>query len=213
MAARILVADDHLPILEVLSHALTLAGYDARPVADGTAARVALEREWPDLLIADLLMPGVSGLDLARWVRAREGADGQLPIILLSAALPSGLQPPLPGLTVVPKPFDLSALLDLIERLLRDRATPDVAGSVHAPAGEGAARTLAQAEREATHLVEQLRRQGDPERRIVFVMEGCDCPDQGGAAAPYHVHPCTEHQLRELQSAHPAAKTVRAYTP
>src|SRR6476661_1968376 len=101
MSARILVVDDHLPVLEVLTHGLTLAGYDAWPAANGTAARATLEREWPDLLIADLLMPGGTGLELARWVREREGATGQLPIILLSAALPPGLRPPLPGMTLV----------------------------------------------------------------------------------------------------------------
>ena len=69
----ILVVDDNAEAAEVLSVGLELLGADVRSVLDGQAA-LALVAEWrPDVAILDLSMPGMSGTELARALRARLG--------------------------------------------------------------------------------------------------------------------------------------------
>ena len=63
-------------------------------------------------------------------------------------------------------------------------------------------RTLADAEQEAEYIVAQLRRSGNPEHRSVYIMDECDCLEQGGVAVPYHVHAFTEEQYRNWRPIH-----------
>ena len=81
---RILVVDDDPEITEMLHIILDLAGYDVR-VAHGTAqGMAAVNADPPDLIMLDVMMPHLSGLELCRYVR-RDPRTMQLPIILLSA--------------------------------------------------------------------------------------------------------------------------------
>ena len=81
---RIVVADDDQDILDLVVFKLTQAGYDAVPVSDGVAALAAIESELPRLAILDVMMPGLSGMDVLRKVRANE-ATKDLDVILLTA--------------------------------------------------------------------------------------------------------------------------------
>lgn len=81
---RILVADDDRDILDLVVFKLTQAGYEAVGVADGVAALAAIEADPPRLAILDVMMPGLSGIDVLRKVRANE-ATKDLDIILLTA--------------------------------------------------------------------------------------------------------------------------------
>lgn len=81
---RILVADDDQDILDLLVFKLTEAGFDTEAVADGTAALAAIEADPPRLAILDITMPGMSGIDVLRQVRASETL-GDLAVILLTA--------------------------------------------------------------------------------------------------------------------------------
>ena len=81
---RIVVADDDQDILDLVVFKLTQAGYDAVPVRDGVAALAAIEAELPRLAILDVMMPGLSGMDVLRNVRANE-ATKDLDVILLTA--------------------------------------------------------------------------------------------------------------------------------
>ena len=81
---RIVVADDDQDILDLVVFKLTQAGYDAVPVSDGVAALAAIEADLPRLAILDVMMPGLSGMDVLRKVRANE-ATKDLDIILLTA--------------------------------------------------------------------------------------------------------------------------------
>ena len=81
---RIVVADDDQDILDLVVFKLTQAGYDAVPVSDGVAALAAIEAELPRLAILDVMMPGLSGMDVLRTVRANE-ATKDLDVILLTA--------------------------------------------------------------------------------------------------------------------------------
>jgi DNA-binding response OmpR family regulator len=79
--ARILLVDDDPDLLVLLAEDLRNDGFRVTTARDGVEALRYLESSWPDLLVTDLLMPGMDGLTLARLVKER--AD--LPIIILSA--------------------------------------------------------------------------------------------------------------------------------
>ena len=82
--ARILVADDDVDIRELVEFKLSTMGHDVVAVADGQAAIDACQAQRPDLAVLDVMMPGVSGLDAIRAIRADPGLS-DLPVILLTA--------------------------------------------------------------------------------------------------------------------------------
>jgi len=79
----VLVVDDEPTIGEVVSRYLQRAGYEVRTAADGPGALRLLEESRPDLLVLDLMLPGLGGLEVMR--RVREGAREPVAIILLTA--------------------------------------------------------------------------------------------------------------------------------
>ncbi len=81
---RIVVADDDLDILDLVVFKLTQAGFDTIAVTDGVAALEAIEADPPRLAILDIMMPGMTGIEVLRKVRASE-TIGDLDIILLTA--------------------------------------------------------------------------------------------------------------------------------
>ncbi len=81
MSATVLVVDDEPIVREVVAAYLRHEGYSTLEAGDGDTARHLLEAEAPDLVVLDLMLPGVDGLDLCRWIRARS----DLPVIMLTA--------------------------------------------------------------------------------------------------------------------------------
>src|SRR3989304_3469891 len=77
----VLVVDDEARIVETLRLYLERDGFRVVPAYDGRAALELFERERPDLLILDLMLPEISGLDVCRTIRSRS----QVPIIMLTA--------------------------------------------------------------------------------------------------------------------------------
>ena len=82
--ARIVVADDDVDIRELVEFKLATLGHDVVAVADGAAAVDACRARRPDLAVLDVMMPGVSGLDAIRAIRA-DPLLADLPVILLTA--------------------------------------------------------------------------------------------------------------------------------
>jgi DNA-binding response OmpR family regulator len=82
--ARVVVADDDADIRDLVAFKLEAAGMDVVAVADGAAALEACQDEPPDLVILDVMMPGMSGLDVCRALRDSIGL-AQVPVILLTA--------------------------------------------------------------------------------------------------------------------------------
>ena len=82
--ARIVIADDDADIRELVVFKLRHGGHEVVPVGDGAAAVEACTSDKPDLVILDVMMPGMSGLDAARALRANNVMD-DLPIIMLTA--------------------------------------------------------------------------------------------------------------------------------
>ncbi|HKD45188.1 MAG TPA: response regulator transcription factor [Candidatus Angelobacter sp.] len=123
--SRILVVDDETQITRVLRTTLSSQGYEVKTAADGESGCQAV-RDWlPDLIITDLSMPGMSGVELCRTVRKRS----QIPIIVLSVrgeektkieALDAGAD------DYVTKPFSVNELLARVRaNLRRMAATPE----------------------------------------------------------------------------------------
>src|SRR3974390_2815257 len=84
MSARILVVEDEEALTTLLRYNLDAEGYDVETVARGDDADTRLKERVPDLIVLDWMLPGLSGIELCRRLRARP-ATKQLPIIMLDA--------------------------------------------------------------------------------------------------------------------------------
>ncbi len=131
MTQRILIVDDESAIREMTQMALELAGFEALQAADGSQALIKLERESPDLVILDWMMPGANGLEVARKIR--KASD--VPILILTAKEDEDAK--INGLSVaddfVTKPFSPRELVARIHAILRRTQTPktlDIAGQI-----------------------------------------------------------------------------------
>ncbi|HET6500016.1 MAG TPA: response regulator transcription factor [Amycolatopsis sp.] len=116
---RVLVVDDDSHVRDSLALSLEFEGYAVVTAGDGIAALRAAEAEKPDLMIMDVMMPGVDGLEACRRLRA----DGnRVPILMLTAR--DGLGDRVTGLDAgaddyLVKPFALEELLARVRALLR----------------------------------------------------------------------------------------------
>lgn len=125
--ARILVVEDEPSIREVLSLYLRRAGYQVTVVGDGREALTALSSQMPELVVLDLMLPEVDGLEITRWLRER----GDTPIIMLTARREE--QDRIAGLEMgaddyVVKPFSPQELVSRVRAVLR-RTKPSTPGS------------------------------------------------------------------------------------
>src|SRR5690349_24660216 len=80
---RVLVADDDADIRDLVEFKLTQAGYAVQAVPDGLSAWEAFQAEAPALVILDVMMPGLSGIDVLRKIR--DSGAATVPVLLLSA--------------------------------------------------------------------------------------------------------------------------------
>ena len=125
---KILVVDDEAVLVETIAYNLEQAGYAVVTAADGASALEAAQREKPDLIILDLMLPEMDGLEVCRQLR-REGDTATTPIMMLTA---KGEEiDKVVGLEVgaddyVTKPFGRRELLARVRALLRrtDYAAP-----------------------------------------------------------------------------------------
>ncbi|MBM3520649.1 MAG: phosphate regulon transcriptional regulatory protein PhoB [Alphaproteobacteria bacterium] len=121
MPASILVIEDEEPIRLLLRYNLEAEGYRVREAEQGEDALTLVEEERPDLIILDWMLPGVSGVEVCRILRAREENRG-IPIIMLTARSEESER--VRGLSVgaddyVVKPFSVQELLGRIKAVLR----------------------------------------------------------------------------------------------
>ncbi|MCW2632591.1 MAG: two component transcriptional regulator, winged helix family [Pseudonocardia sp.] len=81
MKSRVLVVDDDPALAEMLTIVLRGEGFDTAVVADGTRALPALREMRPDVVLLDLMLPGMNGIDVCRAIRSESG----VPIVMLTA--------------------------------------------------------------------------------------------------------------------------------
>ncbi len=122
MSAKILVVDDEPPIVDVLTYNLKRANYHVVVARDGEEALAVARREQPDLIILDLMLPKLDGLEVCRALRR----ERDVPIIMLTARDAEvdrvvGLE--LGADDYVVKPFSVRELVTRVKNVLR-RTTP-----------------------------------------------------------------------------------------
>jgi DNA-binding response OmpR family regulator len=117
--ASILVAEDQTDIRDLLVLNLRGAGYEVQAVADGSAALASQTDKASDLLILDLMMPGVDGLEVCKALRARGRGTPILMLTAKSTELDRVLGLELGADDYLTKPFSLAELLARVKALLR----------------------------------------------------------------------------------------------
>lgn len=118
----IVVAEDHDDIRYVLTRSLERAGHRVVAASDGAAALAAVKEHRPDLVVTDVDMPRMTGLDLCRAIRADDDLR-HIPVVVASGSLipGDGLAEDAGASATLLKPFQPAQLLALIAQLLPPR--------------------------------------------------------------------------------------------
>ncbi len=114
---RILIVEDEIPISDLLKISLSDAGYQCTCVDNGIKAADLIEKECYDLILLDVMLPGIDGFELMEYIRSTE-----TPVIFITAK--SGVCDRVKGLRMgaedyIVKPFDILELLARVEGVLR----------------------------------------------------------------------------------------------
>lgn len=122
---RVLVVDDEESILELLEYNLSREGYRVSCVATGEAAIEAAGKEIPDIILLDLMLPGVDGLEVCKTLK-NNPRTLQIPIVMLTAKgeeadIVTGLE--LGADDYITKPFSPRVLLARVKAVLRRKTT------------------------------------------------------------------------------------------
>ena len=117
---RFLVVDDNEDIRDVFCRLVERAGHVASTAADGQEAVEVLEREAFDVMLLDLTMPRMNGVDVVRWIRAHPDVAPAMRIVVISAWAGEhrAVLQELGVVTVMQKPLRIQQLTDLIEETL-----------------------------------------------------------------------------------------------
>jgi DNA-binding response OmpR family regulator len=113
----ILAVDDTHDSLRLITEILTTAGYRVHPADSGELALASVVASPPDLILLDIMMPGIGGFEVLRWLKAREGSR-DIPVIFLSALNETsqrveGLK--LGAVDFIAKPFQTEELLARVQ--------------------------------------------------------------------------------------------------
>ena len=132
MHKRILIVEDEPSIREMVAFALRKADMEAIQAADARAAQIAIAEQIPDLILLDWMLPGMSGLELARRLR-KEDPGREIPIIMLTARgeemdRVNGLEAGVDDYVV--KPFSARELIARIKAVLRRSQGDDGSGLI-----------------------------------------------------------------------------------
>lgn len=133
--SSILVVEDEPIVRDVVVRYLRQAGFTTVEAADGRTARQHIERDQLDLVILDVMLPGMDGLELCRWIRGRSG----LPVIMVTALGDEsdrivGLE--LGADDYISKPFSPRELVARVRSVLRRSTANGMAGDERIVAGE-----------------------------------------------------------------------------
>lgn len=126
MAAKVLIVEDEAALAEILSYNLRAEGFEARVATNGEEAELSVAEEQPDLILLDWMLPGTSGIEICRRLRAY-AATRSVPILMLTARAEE--RDRVRGLTTgaddyVVKPFSVAELMARVRALIR-RSHPE----------------------------------------------------------------------------------------
>ncbi|MFJ8630831.1 response regulator transcription factor [Streptomyces sp. NPDC093568] len=140
MCADVLVAEDDVKQAEIIGHYLRREGHTARVVHDGRAALEEVRRRAPDLVVLDVMMPRVDGLDVCRILRR----DSDLPVLMLTARTAEDdllLAFDLGADEYMTKPYSPRELMARIRNVLKRRARQHLDAPAGDPPGPGTLRS------------------------------------------------------------------------
>ena len=116
---RVLVADDELGTLALMTDMLTYSGFDVTQARDGLEALVRAREAPPDLILLDVMMPGLDGREVCRRITSDPALAG-VPVILHSSADEADVDWRAAGAgAFLQKPFPMRRLADIVRRILR----------------------------------------------------------------------------------------------
>ncbi|WP_405005201.1 response regulator transcription factor [Kitasatospora purpeofusca] len=159
--ARLLVVDDEPALRDALESSLVFEGYEVATATDGYEALESVERDRPDLVLLDIMMPRMDGLTAVRRMRSR---GDTVPVLMLTARDAVGDR--VTGLDVgaddyLAKPFELDELLARVRALLRRNALANEAAA-RAAAVEEETDVLAFADLRMNTATREVTRSGHP---------------------------------------------------
>ncbi len=119
--AKILVVDDELPINRLICKNLTLVGHNCESAFDGVSGLEMIKSLRPDLVVLDVMLPGISGFDIMKL-------QADVPVIFVTAK--TGLEDRLKGLSLgaddyIVKPFEMAELIARVQAVLRRTKNDD----------------------------------------------------------------------------------------
>jgi two-component system phosphate regulon response regulator PhoB len=125
---KILVVEDEEDILELIKYNLTKEGYQVTAVSSGELAIEAARRVVPDLILLDIMLPGMDGLEVCRMLK-RDPVTEKIPVVMLTAKgeesdIVTGLE--IGADDYMPKPFSPKVVIARIRNLLRRKSRSDV---------------------------------------------------------------------------------------
>ena len=131
MSAKILVVDDENDLVELLDYNLKKEGYSVLLAGDGISALAIAAKEFPDLVVLDIMLPGMQGLDVLRELKKKPETQA-MPVILLTAKseeLDKVLGLELGADDYMTKPFSPRELVARVKAVLRRASAVKVQGS------------------------------------------------------------------------------------
>ena len=171
--ARILVVDDTAVNLKLLGDLLTAKGYDVTTASSGTEALEKIDKAPPDLVLLDVMMPGMSGYEVCKKLRENP-ATGILPVVMVTALDPA--QERIKGIDAgaddfLTKPINQPELLSRVRSLLRVKSLWDQLGELNRTLESRVAEQVAQLEN-----LGRLKRFFSPQLAEAIVNGGADDP-------------------------------------
>jgi len=119
--SKVLIVDDEVHLVKILQFTLEHAGYTVATAYDGNEALKTIESERPDLVILDLMLPGVDGYKICNQLK-QDSDLMKIPVIILSARdfENEGIEEDILADVLMQKPFNTERLLTVIEEQLID---------------------------------------------------------------------------------------------
>ncbi len=121
---RILIVDDEPDLLAALVRSVKAAGFDVSTARDGESAIVEVAKRAPDLILSDVIMPGVNGFQATRRLKENEASAG-IPVMLMSGKVGPADRfwaEEVGAIALLKKPLDTRDLVQRIEDVLKSRA-------------------------------------------------------------------------------------------